>query len=114
MTELDEFYSTLSEPLQSTFLALRNIILELDPEITAAWKYKLPFFHYKKKMFCYIWKDKKTGNPYIGIVRGKELNHHELFLGKRKKIPILPLDLYKDLPIEKIQTILHQALALYD
>jgi Domain of unknown function (DU1801) len=71
----DNFYLQKEEPLQSCLLALRQIILKQDKDITAAFKYGMPFFCYKGKMFCYIWVNKKTQQPYLGIVEGKHFNH---------------------------------------
>ena len=76
--ELENFYLKQSEPNQSCFLALRDIIIGFNLNITTDWKYKLPFFMYKGKMFCYLWKDKKTEVPYIGIVNGSDIDHPAL------------------------------------
>ncbi|MCF6352841.1 MAG: DUF1801 domain-containing protein [Cyclobacteriaceae bacterium] len=71
--------------------ALRAHILAFDPQIIEAWKYRLPFFLYKKKMFCYFWADKKTGLPYIGIVEGRNIDHPMLEQGNRKRMKIILL-----------------------
>jgi hypothetical protein len=68
--ELDNFYLQQEEPVRSCLLALRGIILKQDQHIAAAWKYGMPFFCYKRKMFCYIWVHKKLHHPYIGLVEG--------------------------------------------
>jgi len=60
---LDQFYAKHEEPLQSYFLALRSILLKLDLEIDERFKYELPFFYYKNKPFCYIWKKKNANEP---------------------------------------------------
>ncbi len=112
-TPLENFYANLDEPLQSCFLALRSIILAIDKGITPEWKYKIPFFYYKKKMFCYIWTDKKTKEPYIGVVKGLAIKHPKLELGNRKLIPILKLKANEDLPLETINEILNKAIQLY-
>ncbi|MCF6361224.1 MAG: DUF1801 domain-containing protein [Cyclobacteriaceae bacterium] len=93
--------------------ALRDYILDLNPEITEAWKYRLPFFLYKKKMFCYFWADKKTGLPYIGIVEGRNIDHPMLEQGNRKRMKILRINPEADLPIEVLNNILKKAIALY-
>lgn len=51
MTDLEKFYLQQEEPIKGTLLALRKIILKLDNNITNAWKYRMPFFCYKGKMF---------------------------------------------------------------
>jgi Domain of unknown function (DU1801) len=50
LSNIDNFYLQKEEPLQSCLLALKAIILAQDEEITAAWKYGMPFFCYKKFM----------------------------------------------------------------
>lgn len=102
MKALDEFYAKQDEPNKSCLLALRDIILGLNPEVTPEWKYKLPFFYYRKKMFCYFWFDKKTRQPYIGFMRGPQLNHPALFKGDKKMVKKLFIEPDKDLPIDII------------
>jgi len=59
MREIDDFYLQKEEPVKSCLIFLRNYILNYDSNITEAWKYKMPFFCYKGKMFCYLWVHKK-------------------------------------------------------
>jgi len=110
---LDNFYLQQEEPLRSCMYALRQLILDFHPDMTADWKYKMPFFMYRGKMFCYIWKDKKTNQPYIGLAKGKELNHPKLELGNRKLIPIYRIDAEKDIPVAEMYEIFQQAVDKY-
>jgi hypothetical protein len=105
--ELENFYLRQSEPNQSCFLALRDIILDSNPNITSDWKYKLPFFMYKGKMFCYLWKDKKTNIPYIGIVNGSDIDHPALEAGNRKKMKTLSINPTKDIELEIVLKVLN-------
>ena len=41
--------------------------------------------YYQQKMFCYLWTDKKTHEPYIGIVEGNKIDHP--LLGIRQPCP---------------------------
>lgn len=111
--DLDHFYLDQEEPNKGCFLALKSIILSVDPDITTAWKYKLPFFCFRGKMFCYLWQDKKDKKPYIGFVEGKHLNFPELIQGDRKRMKILPVDPNKDIPIHLVRKILLNAIELY-
>jgi len=111
--ELENFYLDQPEPNQSCFLALRDIILAFDNNITADWKYKLPFFMYKGKMFCYLWKNKKTQEPYIGIVKSTTINHPKLEIGKRKKMKTYAINPSKDIDIDELYWILNEAKKLY-
>jgi hypothetical protein len=103
MTELDSYYLNQEEAMQSCLLAMRQIILDCDPNITPEWKYRLPFFYYKGKMMCYLWKDKKSQQPYIGFMNGKEMNHPKLDIGSRKHEMDYPFDRNTDLPKTAIE-----------
>ncbi|MDR6783047.1 hypothetical protein ABIE26_000465 [Pedobacter africanus] len=113
LTPLENFYLQQEEPSRGCLMALRDLILKQDQQITAEWKYKLPFFYYRGKMLCYLWIHKKYMYPYIGIVNGNKIAHPDLIVEKRARMKILLVDPQKDLPIEKIRLILNQALALY-
>jgi Domain of unknown function (DU1801) len=113
LREIDNFFLQKEEPVKSCLLALREIILAQDSAITIAWKYKLPFFCYKGKMFCYLWIHKKLQQPYIGIVEGKHINHPDLIIENRSRMKIMLFNPAKDLPIKKIAMILQQAIDLY-
>jgi hypothetical protein len=113
MRPIDNFYLQQEEPVKSCLLALRVIILSQDSNVAAAWKYGMPFFTYKGKMFCYLWVHKKLKQPYIGMVEGKHFDHPELIIEKRSRMKIMLLDPAKDLPVKTINTILQQAVNLY-
>lgn len=111
--ELHDYYLNKEEPNKSCLLALRSIILKQDTHITETQKWGMPCFCYKKKMFCYLWTDKKTDEPYILMVEGKCLDHAELHEGTRSRMKIFRVNPNKDLPIKTIKSILKRALDLY-
>ena len=113
MRDIDLYYLQKEEPVKGCLLFLRQHILDFNKDITEAWKYKMPFFCYKGKMFCYLWTNKKTGQPYIGIVEGRKLEHPLLIQEKRSRMKIMMFDAEKDLPISTITDILKIAIALY-
>jgi Domain of unknown function (DU1801) len=113
LNNLHNFYLNTSEPKKSCLLALRSIILAQDSNLSESQKYGMPCFCYKKKMFCYLWIDKITEEPYILMIEGNYLDHPELEKGKRSRMKILRVNPNKDLPIKTIQTILQNALGLY-
>ncbi|MGG9964248.1 DUF1801 domain-containing protein [Ferruginibacter sp. SUN106] len=113
LSNIDNFYFKKEEPLQSCLLALKEIILSQNKDITSAWKYGMPFFCYKGKMFCYLWVHKKTLQPYMGIVEGKHFNHPKLVIEKRSRMKIMLFDADKELPVKTIQLIIQQAIDLY-
>ena len=112
-TDLNNFYLSKEEPNKSCLLALRDIILRQDEAVSETRKWGMPCFCYRKKMFAYLWTDKKTNEPYILMVEGKHLNHPELEEGNRSRMKILRIDPKADLPIDMIELILKDALDLY-
>lgn len=113
LNALDNFYLQKEEPVKSCLLALREIILLQDKEITAAWKYSMPCFCFRGKMFCYLWIHRQYSQPYIGFVEGKHLADPELLAENRSRMKILLLDAGKDLPVKKIRSLIREALQLY-
>ena len=113
LTQLDNFYLQKNEPIRSCLLALKDIILKQDENVSAEWKYGMPFFCYKGKMLCYLWVHKKYHQPYIGIVEGQRIDHPALIIEKRSRMKIMLLEANEDLPLQTIQHILKQALDLY-
>ena len=103
---IDQFFLKFEEPYRSCYLSLREIILSFDEDITEHWKYSVPFYYYKKKPYCYLYKDKKTGEPYIGMVRANNIIHPSLYQGTRKKMKIMRIDPEKDIPISDLNEIL--------
>jgi len=113
MEQLDDFYLNQQEPIKGTLLELKEIILKQDKDITNVLKYGMPFFCYKGKMFCYLWIHKKLKQPYIGIVEGKHFEQSFLIQEDRSRMKIMLFDADEDLPIERIEKVLQQALNLY-
>lgn len=110
--ELSKFYLAQNEPNRSCFLALRDIILNFSPELTETRKYQLACFCVGKKVCCYLWKDKKTNQPYLLFADGKLIDHPALEAGDRKRMKILTVDPTADLPIETIHEVLEIAVHL--
>lgn len=113
MSTNDQFYFDKHEPNKSCLLTMRSIILNQDEDITETRKYGMPCFCYKGKMFCYLWVDKKTHEPYFLMVEGKHLDHPQLETGDRARMKIFRIDPNNDLPVSTINLILNQALDLY-
>lgn len=111
--ELDSYYLKKDEPNKSCLLALRSMILAMDVLVTETRKWGMPCFCYQNKMFCYLWTDKKTDEPYILMVEGKHLDYPQLEAGDRSRMKIFRVNPNKDLPKVSIELILDAALDLY-
>jgi hypothetical protein len=110
---IDDWYLQQEEPGKSCLQFLRTHILQMDINLTESWKYGMPVFCYKGKMFCYLWVHKKLHQPYIGIVEGKYINHPDLIREKRARMKILLVNPDKDIPLRKINSILKEVLSFY-
>lgn len=113
LTELETFFRLKPEPQQSCLYFLRSIVNSFHPEIRETYKWKLPFYTLKGKMFCYFWIDKGTEQPYICFTRGNEMNHPSLIQGDRKKMKAFYIDPYNDIDMKTLTDLLNEAAALY-
>ena len=111
--EIDQYYFQQEEPIRSCLLALRSIILEEDINVTETRKWGMPCFCYKKKMFCFLWTEKKTNEPYILMVEGRFLDHPLLEKGSRSRMKIFRVKPNEDIPTDVIKLLLDEALNLY-
>lgn len=114
LNELNGYYLSQEEPARECLLAMRRYILSHNEYMTETWTHRMPMFRYKGKLFCYLWVDKKTFLPYIGIYKGLQVEHPQLELGNRKKMKTMTLDPMADLPLAVIDDIFEQALQWYD
>ena len=112
MKPIDNFYLQFDEAVNATLQSMKNIILSYNEEITATWKYGMPFFCYREKMLCYLWYHKKYKQPYLGIVEGNRLDEPYLIQENRSRMKIMLLDPTKNLPIKQIKTVLDKAIKL--
>ena len=92
MNDRVSFYLNKFEPNRGCLLSLREIILKQDDNISETTKYGMPCFCYKNKIFCYLWVDKKTEEPYILLVEGRHLQHPKLEVGDRSRMKIYRVD----------------------
>lgn len=113
ITELDNFFIKHSEENNACFQFLRGHILSFDENITEHYKWKLPFYYYKGKMFCYLWTDKKTNMPYVCFAKGSKSNNPHLELGTRKTMKSLTINPNEDIPVEVLNEILTEMAQLY-
>ncbi|RZK41959.1 MAG: DUF1801 domain-containing protein [Pedobacter sp.] len=109
-SELDNFYLKQEPSIRDCLLALKTIILNYDEQISAEFKYKLPFFYYNGKPLCYFWKHKIYKQPYIGFVDGILMEHPSLLREKRARMKILLINQEMDIQIDIIHSLLAQAI----
>ncbi|MES2829795.1 MAG: DUF1801 domain-containing protein [Bacteroidota bacterium] len=110
---IDNFFIQPAEPLKSSLEYLRYFLNHYNPDVTEEWKYRLPFYYFKGKMFCYLWIDKNSQHPYIGIVEGGKIDHPMLVAGDRKRMKVMYIDPLQDIPVKDIKEVLDMAVKHY-
>ena len=113
LADFEAYLLNNEEPVRSCLIALDEIVFNLSPRISRAWKYRMPFYTVNGKMFCYLWKDKKTGEPYVGFVEGRSLDFPQLEMGDRARMKILRINSAQEIPRAELTEIVESALALY-
>lgn len=110
---VENYYHSKKEPIKSCLLALKEIILRLDPLMTETQKWGMPCFCYKNKIFCYLSIDSKKDIPYIMMVEGRHLDIPALESGNRSKMKVFHVDPNADFDLVTINHIMQEALNLY-
>lgn len=111
LNPIDNYFEQKNEPIKSCLQYLRLLLTGYEG-VTEHWKYGMPFYYHKGKMFCYIWIHKKIHQPYIGLVDGNKIDHEDLLQEKRARMKILLVNHLEDIQEEKIISVLKQAFAL--
>lgn len=114
MKEIDLYFLHHPEPVKSYLQALREFILKYNSNISEGWQYRMPFYFYNGKRFCYLWVHKKYNQPYLGIVDGKKIDHPNLLVEKRARMKIMLFNAEQDIPVKTIRQLLKQVLSLYE
>jgi hypothetical protein len=100
ITKLESYYLTKPEPYQSCLLALRDIILRVNPGICHERKFQIPFFTYKDKKLGYLWLNGKK--LMLGFCLDKSLQEVVPGVKPKDKYESMRIDPNTDLPIDII------------
>lgn len=113
LSPVDQWFLSHPEPLAGCLQSLRSIILQSPHGFAETWKYSMPVYCLNNKMTCYLWVDKKTKHPYLGIVEGSKIQQEQLIQDKRRRMKIWLFDPASDLPLRQIQQVLKQVASWY-
>lgn len=100
------------EPQRACLLALRDIILASNQNVSETTKYGMPCYLFKGKILCYLWTDKKTKEPYILFADGNKMDHPAIEQGDRARMKILRVDSESDIDANLIGELLELAITL--
>lgn len=105
MDAVESYILDLPTPQQELFSAAHQLILELFPTIDPRVKWKIPFYHYRKKGFCYLNPQKQI--LQIGFPYGVLLSNHQGLLES------LNLKQVRTLSIPDLKTLHQEAVTEY-
>ena len=104
LTALDHYYAKQEPYTRECLLALKRIIMSIDPEIATVRKYQIPFFCYKSFNLAFLWVHRKK--VLVGLVEDKKTT------GQRKdKVTTIEINPMEDIPVLAIK---HNIESLYD
>jgi len=109
---LEYYYLSKPEPYQSCLLALKEIILRINPDICHERKFQIPFFTYKGKKLGYLWLNGKK--LMVGFCLDKSLQEITPGIRPKDKYESVRIDPDQDIPVDMIREKLNQYLALID
>ena len=87
MKPAEEYILNQAEPFRSIIFNLQIVIENQIPELELLYKWRMPFYYYKGKPFCFINVNHKKKFVDLGIVKGFQLTiyHDRLVSENRKK-----------------------------
>lgn len=82
---IDTYFLEKEEPVKSCLLFLRAHILNMDPDISEAWKYGMPFIVAKENDLLPLGPQKES-SALSGYCRRKKIDHPGLIQEKRTQM----------------------------
>ena len=103
------------QPYQEILLYLQAVVKKTIPQLELKYKYRIPFYYYKGKPFCYFNASHKKQFVDVGFWKGNQIQVHQKHLVTENRKVMVSLR-YKS--IEKIEesvlvAVLQAAEALY-
>ena len=109
---LEHYYDKQNDATKACLLALKSIIMSVDPQIVHFRKYQIPFFRYKNFNISFLWVNKKK--ILLGFVVDKKVIPAENGLRQKDGISTLEINPLEDIPIEHIKSKLSDLIECYE
>ncbi len=102
-------------PYKTILLHLQVLIEHTLPDLELRYKYKIPFYYYKEKPFCYLNVNLKKHYVDVGFWKGKAIQTHKSHhtIENRKQIISLRYTNLESINATILIDILNAAVALY-
>lgn len=115
MKETDLYLLNQSHVHQEILFYLIDVIEKEVENIELLYKYKIPFFYYKKKSFCYLTVNKKLNYVDLGFVKGYQHKKNLEYLIGEKRNTIKSLRYFKldSVPHKILKEVIQEAKSFY-
>jgi hypothetical protein len=111
----DEYIYRQPEKYRSIILHLISVFEHEIPELVLLYKWGMPYFYYKKRMFCYLISNSKKGFVDAGFARGFQLKGNQDCLIGEKRNTVKSLRYYdlEDIDNTILVNVIQEAATLY-
>lgn len=115
MNPAENYILKQPEPYRSMLMHLQVVVENTTPEVVLLYKYRIPFYYYKKRPFCFLNASHKNQFVDICFARGNQITTHQdqLVTEKRKKMASLRYKSLEEINDEVLIEIIKNVLPLY-
>lgn len=115
MNPAENYILKQPEPYRSMLLHLQVIVENTIPEVALLYKYRIPFYYYKKRPLCFLNASHKNQFVDICFARGNQITIHQdqLVTEKRKKMASLRYKSLEEVNDKVLIEIIKNVLPLY-
>jgi hypothetical protein len=106
----DAYFASQPEPVKACLEFLRAFVLGHTAGVQERLSYGMPFYYLGSRRFCYLWVQKHSGLPYLGIVNGSAIDFPGLIAENRSRMKIYVVDPTEDIPTYDIRQLLDLAI----
>lgn len=111
-TNPEQYYQRQPEPYQSCLLALKDIILSVNENISHERKFQIPFFYFKEKKLAFLWVNRKK--LMLGFVTDKSMLPKKENEKHKDAFSMMNINPNEDIPVDEIRDALQQLIDLYE
>lgn len=115
MNPAENYIINQPEPYRNMLLYLQVMVERTIPEMELKYKYKVPFYYFNGKPFCYFNASHKRKFVDIGFCKGNQIEIHmeDLISEKRKKMTSLRYTSLEEIDSQILIEVLEAAKKLY-
>lgn len=115
MKPAEVYILSQTEHYQAIILHLCDVIEQVVPDVELLFKWKLPFYYYKKKPYCYLNMLKKENAIDLCFMKGHLLTkHRDKMIDKdRKLVASLRYNNLKNIDSKVLKEVLLEVMSLY-